>query len=191
MIILGETLISEDIFEKQFICNIDKCKGACCIEGDKGAPVETAEVEILKKEYPNIKPFLSKEGIEFIEKNQFFEEDGAEYVTTCLPDGKCCFVVEEKNGLLSCGIEKAYYAGKTDFLKPISCHLYPIRISKYATYHAVNYHQWDICSDACQLGEEKKVPVYQFLENSLTRKFGAEWYAELKEIAEAYLNQAN
>jgi len=188
MILLQNTLISEDVIDRKFICDIERCKGACCIEGDQGAPVEKDEVELIKSQLTGIAKHLSEEGQAWIDEHGFVEEDkDGDLVTTCLPDGKCCFVTEDQNGKLACSIEQAYYAGDSTFLKPISCHLYPIRISKYVEYHAVNYHQWDICSDACALGNKVGVRVYEFLEAALIRKFGADWYSELKQLAESYL----
>ena len=188
MIILGEQLISEDIFEKEFICNLNKCKGACCIEGDAGAPVLDSEVEILKQEWPKIKPYLTPQSIAAIEKNGFVEKDeDNEWVTTCLPTGECNFSNRDANGMLQCGIEQAWKAGETHFQKPISCHLYPIRAIKIGDYEGLNYHQWSICKDACELGKKEGVTVYRFLQTALERKYGKAWYQELEEIAEAYL----
>lgn len=192
MILHGDTLISEDVIEAKFICDIQKCKGACCIEGDRGAPIDEDEIEQLKVDLEAIKPHLSPEGIAWIEEHGFAEKDpDGGFATTCLPDGKCSFVVEAENGLLSCGIENAYHAGDTSFLKPISCHLYPIRVNQYSNYHALNYHEWNICSAACSLGAKEGVRVYEFLKTPLIRKFGEDWYTELSQLAEAYLSNAN
>ncbi|MFY8019839.1 MAG: DUF3109 family protein [Bacteroidia bacterium] len=187
MIILGDQLISEDILEKNFICNLKVCKGACCIEGDAGAPLSGEEVELLKKDYHKISPFLNEDFKKSIEQSNFYEidEDG-EFVTTCQPTGECNFVVYDSGGMLQCGIELAWKAGVTSFQKPISCHLYPIRTIKVGDFEGLNYHRWDICKAACALGNEKEVKVYEFLKEPLIRKFGAEWYAELEAISEAY-----
>jgi hypothetical protein len=192
MIILGDQLISEDILEKNFICNLSKCKGACCIEGDAGAPLSKEEVEILKIDYPKIKPFLNQVSIDAIEKFGFSEidEDG-ENVTTCLPSGECNFVVRDESGTLQCGIENAWKAGETEFQKPISCHLYPIRTIKVGDFEGLNYHRWDICNAACALGNEKNVRIFEFLKEPLIRKYGVEWYAELEEISAAYNESMN
>lgn len=190
MILLQNTLVSEDVIDEHFICDIEKCKGACCIEGDKGAPLDSDEVSILSADYQKIAPFLDEDGRNWIEAKGFYEiDDDGEAVTTCLPDGRCSFVVKESDGSLACGIEKAHYAGASDFLKPVSCHLYPIRVNKYADYHAVNYHRWDICSAACALGDKKGVRIYEFLEASLRRKFGDDWYEELSALAKAYIDK--
>lgn len=192
MIILGDQLISEDILEKNFICNLKVCKGACCIEGDAGAPLSKEEVEILKADYAKIEPFLKEEFKKSIELNGFYEidEDG-EYVTTCQSSGECNFVVYDKQGMLQCGIELAWKTGATDFQKPISCHLYPIRTIKVGDFEGLNYHRWDICKAACALGNEKQVKVFEFLKEPLIRKYGKAWYAELEEISAAYHESMN
>ncbi len=186
MIIHESALISEDIFEKNFICNLSKCKGACCVEGDFGAPISKEEIEILENEIENIKPFLSKKSLDSIEEKGIWEKDkDDDLVTTCLPSGECNFSVMDENKVLHCGIELAFKSNKTSFQKPISCHLYPIRITKVGEYEALNYHRWDICKDACTLGNEHKIPVFKFLKSALSRKFGIKWYNELEKIAEA------
>ena len=188
MIIHQNTLISEDIFEKNFICNLEKCKGACCVEGEFGAPLSKKETKILKKEFNNIHPFLAEGGRIAIEKHGVSEKDKeGDTVTTCLPTGECNFSIYE-NGILGCGIEKAYKEGKTDFRKPISCHLYPIRITQVGDYEALNYNRWEICKPACALGNKQHVPIYKFLKDALIRKYGEIWYAELEEIAAAYID---
>lgn len=187
MIIHQDTLLSEDLFEKKFICDLNACKGACCIEGDGGAPLNADELPIIEAELNHIKPFLSTPSNAWLETNGAFVKDNdGDWVTQCLPDGKCVFAVEN-NGILGCGIEKAWKAGSTTFQKPVSCHLYPIRITRVGQYDALNYHSWSICKPACQLGEKHQMPVYKFLKDSLVRKYGQDWYAELEEIAEAYL----
>lgn len=188
MIAVGETIISEDILEKKFVCDLNACKGACCVLGDAGAPLEDNEADILEEIYDYVKPFMAADGIKAIEADHVFTFDTDGDLVTPLVDNKhCAYVVFEENGLASCAIEKAWKAGKVDFQKPISCHLYPIRITKYKDYEAVNYHEWEICKPACECGAKLKVPTYKFLEKPLTRKYGSEWYSELKEIAEAYL----
>lgn len=183
MILIDDVLISDDVVEKQFVCNIKKCKGICCVEGDSGAPVEKAETKILKKIYPKIKKYLIPEGIKAIEaQGTFVDEPDDEYTSFATPlieGGACAYVNYESNGTISCGIEKAWKDGVTDFQKPISCHLYPIRLKPMETVTAVNYDVWDICSDACKLGKSLKVPVYVFLKDALIRKFGDEFYETL------------
>ncbi len=188
MIIHEDTLISDDVLKEFFACDVVKCKGACCIEGDKGAPISKSEVAEIEKIKSTIYEELSPEHIDFIEENGFYEEDDdGELVTTCMDDGKCCFVVENANGILNCGIENAYYKNKVDFIKPISCHLYPVRIKEYETYTALNYHQWYLCSDACDKGNSEQIKVYEFVETALKRRFSDNWYDGLKQI-DAELN---
>lgn len=183
MIIHGDTLISDDLLKELFACDVLKCKGACCIEGDKGAPLSKEEVETIESIKEEIFEELTPEHIAFIEENGFVEEDDdGELVTTCLDDGKCCFVVEQPNGILSCGIENAYYKNKVSFIKPISCHLYPVRIREFDTYTALNYHEWYLCTDACAKGLNEQIKVYEFVETALRRRFGDDWYEGLKAI---------
>jgi hypothetical protein len=186
MILIDNTCISDDVAEKFFVCNLDKCKGACCVEGDLGAPLETSELAVLDEIYPLIKPYLMPEGVAAIEKHGLYEsdEDGG-FVTTTIEGRECVFANYDKRGILKCGIEDAYNDGKVDFKKPISCHLYPIRITKYDSFHALNYDRWPICSPACDLGEQLGVEVYKFLKEPLIRMYGPAWYGELvKEIEE-------
>ncbi len=187
MIIIENTLVSEDIFNHNFICNLAACKGACCIEGDQGAPVQQAEKEKIEEELNLIKPYLTELSKSAIEKDGFVVKDeDDEWVTTCLPTGECNFVTRDENGILMCGMEQAFLAGKTSIRKPISCYLYPIRVTKVGDYEALNYSRWDICSAACSLGNKEQVTVYQFLKEPLIAKFGADWFIELVEIAKAY-----
>jgi hypothetical protein len=190
MIIVGNALVSEDILEKKFACQIDKCKGECCIQGDAGAPLLKDEVDIILDIYDKIEPYISAEGIAEIKENGFVTRDtDGDLVTVCRSSGECVFVVYESNGIASCAIEKAHTAGDIDFKKPISCHLYPIRTKKYGSYIAMNYHHWDICNDACKAGSEMNVPVYEFLREAIIRKMGEEWYKELSEIAKDWSNR--
>ena len=184
MLIIGEALVSEDILEKKFICHLDKCKGACCISGDRGAPLLHEEIEVLKNNLENIKPFMDNEGLDLLYEKSFFETDpnDGELVTTCREDGACIFVVYE-NGITQCAIEKSFVAGESDFKKPLSCHLYPIRAANYGDYTVLNYHQWDICSPGCSLGEQMNTPLFKFLKEPLIRKMGIQWYEELESVA--------
>ncbi|MCW8981292.1 DUF3109 family protein [Altibacter sp.] len=182
---LGKTIISEDLIEKDFVCNLTACKGACCIEGEAGAPVTEAEVAILEEIYPKVKPFLRPEGIAAISEQGTHIVSANEELETPLVGGKeCAYVTFTPTGTASCGIEDAYNAGAIDFRKPISCHLYPVRVQEYSEFAAVNYHKWPICNDACVLGKELKVPVYKFVKDALIRKFGTHWYAELEKVAQ-------
>ncbi len=195
MIIIEDKLVSDDVLEKQFICNLKACKGACCWEGDYGAPLEEAEKETLDRIYEDIKPFLSPLGVKAIEekgKYTYYEGKGAnEWGTTLLEDAACAYMTLD-NGTAKCGIEAAYNAGVTDFKKPISCHLYPIRVSanKNTGFEALNYDKWDICSAACTLGEKEQVPVYEFLKEAIIRKYGEDFYEQMEGGA-AYLANPN
>jgi len=181
---LGKTIVSEDLIEKDFVCNLSACKGACCIEGEAGAPVTEEEVNILKEIYSKVMPFLRPEGIAAIEKQGTHIKTELDELETPLVEGKeCAYVTFTDKGIASCGIEDAYNAGAIDFRKPISCHLYPVRVQEYSEFAAVNYHRWPICNDACTLGKELQVPVYKFVKTALIRKFGENWYAELEKIA--------
>jgi hypothetical protein len=178
-------LLSEDIFDKKFVCNLDACKGACCWEGEYGAPLNEDEIDILKAIYPKVKPYLTPAGIAAIEEQGTYISDEDEDLSTPLigEAGPCVYINYSDNGTAYCGIEKAYLDGVVDFKKPISCHLYPIRLSVQPHYITFNYEKWDICSDACKLGDELKVPVYSFLKDALVRRFGAEFYVKLAEMA--------
>lgn len=181
---LGKTIVSEEIIERDFVCNLNACLGACCVEGDAGAPLTEEEVEILRDSYPKVKAFLCKEGIAAIEKQGTHIETETGELETPLVDGnECVYVTFNEKGIAGCGIEQAYNAGAIDFQKPISCHLYPIRITEYSEFSALNYDRWPICDAACALGKELQVPVYKFVKTALIRKYGENWYAELERIA--------
>ncbi|GGD82173.1 DUF3109 family protein [Planktosalinus lacus] len=181
---IGKTIVSEDLVEKDFVCNLGACKGECCVAGEAGAPLEADEVDILKAIYRDVKPFLRPEGIAAIEKQGTHIETDKGALETPLVDGaECVYVTFTDKGIASCGIEDAYNAGKIDFRKPISCHLYPVRIQNYSSFSAVNYHKWPICDDACSLGKELQVPVYKFVKDALIRKYGTHWYSELEKVA--------
>ena len=188
MIKHGNTLISDEVIEEKFICDLNKCKGACCVEGESGAPLEDDELKQLQKVYAKVKPYLTPDGIKAIdEQGLYLKDNDDEWVTPLMwAGGPCAYTVFE-NGIALCGIEKAYRDGKIKFKKPISCHLYPIRISKLKTGDALNYHEWEVCSPACKLGKKNKVHVYEFLKDALVRKYGEEWYKELEVIASDFL----
>lgn len=180
---LKNTIISEDILEKDFVCNLSACKGECCIAGEAGAPLDDDEVEIMADIYPDVKPFLRPEGIAAIDAQGTSIVREGELETPLVNGKECAYVTFNDKGWASCGIEDAYNAGKVSWRKPISCHLYPVRVQKYSSFSAVNYHRWPICDDACTLGAELKVPVYKFTKDALIRKFGEEWYLELEKAA--------
>lgn len=180
-------MVSEELFSKEFVCNIDKCKGACCVEGDAGAPLEEEELKILDDIYEEIKPYLRREGIEAIEKQgKYLKDDDGEWVTPLVNGKECAYVIFDEKGIAKCGIEKAWEAGATKFRKPISCHLYPVRLKKYKDFTALNYHVWSICADACVLGKELGVNIAHFVKDALIRKFGETWYEELMEAEKYY-----
>lgn len=187
---IGKTIVSEEIIKKDFLCNLSACKGACCIAGDAGAPLEEKETLILDEIYPKVKPFLRKEGIEAIEQQGkwVIGEDG-EFETPLIHGEDCAYVTFDTKGIALCGIEEAYNQGEIDWKKPVSCHLYPVRVQDYSQFAAVNYHHWYICDDACTLGKELQVPVYKFVKEALIRKFGEDWYMELEKTALALERQ--
>ena len=183
MIQVEDKIISLDVFEKHFVCDLNACKGACCVEGDSGAPLLKEEEKILDEIYEKVKPYMRKDGITEIEKQgvAVYDEDG-DLTTPLVNNHECAFVTFE-NGITKCSIEKAYLDGKTDFKKPISCHLFPIRIKEYRDFDAVNYEEIKICKPACECGSKLEVPVYAFLKEPLIRKYGGAWYKELLEAA--------
>ena len=186
---LGKTIVSEEILDNDFVCNLSACKGKCCIDGEAGAPLDEDELLILMDIYPKVKPFLRAEGIQAIEDQGLFVTDEGEYETTLIDGKDCAYSIFDENGTVKCGIEEAYNQGAINWKKPISCHLYPIRITEYIEFSAVNYHKWPICDDACSLGAALQVPVYKFVKEALIRKFGEDWYMELERIARNHKQQ--
>lgn len=184
---IGKTIVSEEIIENDFVCNLNACKGACCIDGDAGAPLEDKETEILVDIYAAVKPFLRAEGIKAIEEQgAFVKGEDDEWETPLVNGSECAYVIISDNGITKCGLEEAYNKGATSWKKPVSCHLYPVRVKEYTELTAVNYHQWEICDPACSLGAELKVPIYKFVKEALIRKFGESWYSELEVVAEKH-----
>lgn len=192
MLIIEGKVIDPDIFNEEFVCNLDACKGACCWEGDFGAPLEKEELEILRTIYEDIRPYLSEEGIAAIEKQgvAVYIPQEKEYGTPLIDNAACAYLTYEENGMAKCGIEKAYENGATDYKKPISCHLYPIRVEQLdnSSFSKLDYDRWDICSAACSLGKKLQVPIYQFLKEPLIRKYGASFYEQMEKMAQ-YLDQ--
>jgi len=186
MITIDNTNNSDDLANVCFVCDLAKCKGACCVEGDAGAPLEEYEISELEDALDYVKPFMRQEGIDAVEQSGVFDYDaGGNYVTPLINGAECVFVVFTEDGTAACAIEKSWEAGKSKFRKPVSCHLYPIRISHYKDFDAVNYHQWHICKPALEYGKKLNIPVYVFLKVPLIRKYGEKWYAALCErIAE-------
>lgn len=187
MIEIGSTIISRDIFEEHFLCDLLKCKGACCIEGDSGAPLTQEEAQIIEAEFPAYADYLPGKHKHEIEKQGFsvIDKDG-DLVTPLVNNGQCVYTYTDEKGILKCAIEKAFFEGKTTFRKPVSCHLFPIRITVYKRFDAVNYQELAICKPGKECGRSAKLPLYKFLKEPLIRKYGEEWYSEV-EIAAAYL----
>jgi len=180
MIAIDNTIVSEHLLEKKFVCDLNACKGECCVQGESGAPLDEEEIAILEDIWDEVKPYLPKDGVKAIEKQGVFVIDSDGDYTTPLVKGKHCAFTIFDDGIAKCGIEQAYYDKKIDWKKPISCHLYPVRITKYKDYEAVNYHKWDICKPACECGAKLDVPVYKFLKEPLIRKYGKDWYKQLE-----------
>ena len=179
MLEIGKTLISLDVIRKKFCCDLSACAGACCVKGDSGAPLNDEETEILEQVYPSVRKFMREEGINTVERQGLYviDSDG-ETVTPLINKGECAYVVFE-NGIALCAIEMAHKAGLTHWKKPLSCHLYPVRIKHYKHYDAVNFDSWDICSPAHVKGRELGLPVYVFVREALERAYGAEWFEQL------------
>ena len=185
---IDKSLVSEEIITNHFVCNLNSCKGACCVEGEAGAPLEKEETEFLEKNYDLIAPFLNEKGKAAIKKQgKFIRVDKDTFETPLVDNKECAYVVFGNNGTTQCGIENAHRANAIDWKKPISCHLYPIRVKEYSEFNAVNYHRWQICDAGCQLGDSLKIPIYQFVKDALIRKFGNKWYSEL-ELAARKIN---
>ena len=185
MIAIDNVLLSDEVVEEQFVCDLNKCKGGCCVDGDCGAPLTKDETKILKRIYPAVKEYLTPSNVAEIERQGVFTTDSQYgYVTPTVGGGICVYGITDELGIVKCGIEKAWKEGKVDFRKPISCHLYPIRITEFPGYEAVNYEpRPTLCKPACKLGKQLKVPVYVFLKDSLIRKYGADFYGTLEAVA--------
>lgn len=179
MRIIQGVLVSEDIIESKFCCDLAACEGMCCIEGDVGAPVDPMEVSDLEDYYPIFKKYMTPDGITKIEESGTFDYDMEGAFVTPLLDNEACAYVYYENNIAKCAIEKAFLNGEIDFQKPISCHLYPIRIIKLPDYEALNYHRWAVCHAACHKGKQLNLPLYRFLKEPLIRKYGELWYQEL------------
>ncbi len=183
MIELEDKLISLDVFEKHFVCDLQACKGACCVHGDSGAPLQNDEINIIEDHLDSIKKNMRLSGVKSIEENGvFYIDQDNEPVTTLINQKECAFVYFDQKKVAKCAIEKTFENTNIDFIKPISCHLYPIRVSKLNSYEAINYNQWEICKPACDCGDELKVKVFHFLKKAIIRKWGSEFYSELELI---------
>jgi len=182
MIHLDKTIISDEIMSVHFACDLPNCKGACCIEGDAGAPLEEEEISLLEDHIEKIKPFMRREGIKEIENTGVFDYDAAGKYVTPLVEGRECSFIYFEDGIARCAIERAYVEKKIPFQKPVSCHLYPIRIKRLKENDAINYHKWNICKPALEEGIKQKTPLYRFLEEALIRKYGNFWFERLLKI---------
>ena len=193
MYIVDKKLISSEVFSQKFVCNLEKCRGACCWEGDYGAPLDEAEVDTIAALLPMLSSWLSQESKSAIEEQGHvtYSKLYGGWVTPLLNNGACAYLVKDADGIARCSFEILYNKGETDFKKPISCHLYPIRVSynPRTGFEALNYDEWDICSAACQLGEELKVPVFKFVKEALIRKYGSEFYKQVEDIGSTYFSE--
>ena len=183
LIEVKDKIVSTQLFDKKFVCDLNACKGACCIEGNSGAPLTLDEIDLLEENIEKIMPFMRPEGIEQVEENGvFYMDEDNEAVTTLVNGGECSFVYFDENNITKCGIEQAYNSGKIDFNKPISCHLYPIREKQFNDFRALTYDVWPICAPACACGDKLDVPVYRFLKGSIIRAYGEDFFEALGEV---------
>ncbi len=184
---IGDAIVATDIIEESFLCDLSVCKGECCVEGDAGAPLEDDEVRIIEDILPQVWDDLSPQAQEVIKKQGVAYKDSDGDMVTSIVNGKdCVFTYYDETGICKCAIEKAYRENRVDFYKPISCHLYPIRLESYKNFTAVNYHRWSVCKAAVLLGKKEGLKIYQFLKEPLIRRFGEDWYKELTLVAEEY-----
>lgn len=184
MVEIEGKIVSMDVFDTLFVCDYEHCKGICCVEGDSGAPLAKGEADMLRKYLPAVEHLLSPQAKEVIAQQgvSYIDEEGDE-VTSIVGGKDCVFTTYDEQGGCQCAYEKMYYAGATDWIKPISCQLYPIRLTEYKDFTAVNYHKWSVCKCALKRGKREGVAVYQFLKAPLIRAFGEEWYGHLEEVA--------
>ena len=186
MLIVGDVLVSDELIDKYFCCDLTQCAGACCVEGDAGAPVAADEVADLDSCYPVFRQYMTDAGVSAVEAvGETFVLDGDSFGTPLIPATKACAFSFEEDGITKCAIEKAFLQGEISFRKPISCYLYPIRVSRVGKYTALNYHHWDICKTACEKGRALALSVYKFLKEPLIQAFGEEWYHELEVAIES------
>lgn len=185
MIIVQDCIISDDIADQCFSCELSQCKGQCCVEGDYGAPLDPDEVSLLERALPLVKPYMTPEGIAVVEREGVSVPDNDDEPSTPLVGGcECAFVSWAPDGTALCAVERAFRDHKIDFLKPVSCHLYPLRVDDYGDFRTVNYHRWDVCHCAVEHGNEVGIPLYRYLKEPLIRKFGIAWYEELVQTIE-------
>ncbi|MCD6333156.1 MAG: DUF3109 family protein [Bacteroidales bacterium] len=184
MLEIGKTLVSLQLINSFFCCDLAACKGACCVEGDSGAPLSDEEISMLKEDFDKIQPFMTEAGVQAVkDQGVFVVDNDYDRVTPLIGGRECAFAVFD-HGIASCAIEKAFEAKATALRKPVSCHLYPVRIRSYQQYDAVNYDEWHLCQPARQKGMEMGMPVYRFVREALIRKYGSEWYEQLDYAAQ-------
>jgi hypothetical protein len=187
MIVIDNKLVSDEIVEEQFVCDLNKCKGGCCVDGDAGAPLSSEELLHLNEVYDAVLPYLDEENKkELLKQGKYVYDNEFGWVTPTIESKVCVYGITDEKGIVKCGIEQAYNDGKVNWKKPISCHLFPIRVklSKNKKTEYVNYEpREDLCSAACNLGKKLKVPVYVFLKEALVRKYGTEFYETLDAAA--------
>lgn len=185
MIEIDDKIVSTDILTVRFACDLSLCRGMCCVEGNGGAPLDEEELDILEREYENFRAYMTPGGIEAIEEQGFFVVDpDGDYATPLVDDADCAYAFTE-NGITLCAIEKAFRAGEASFRKPVSCHLYPIRVKRFGNgTYGLNYHRWSICSSALDCGEKSGRLMYRSLQEPIVRRFGREFYDALEEAAE-------
>ena len=181
MIEIGKTIVSLDVLESKFCCDVNQCKGACCIEGDSGAPLTQDEAETIEQLFPFFKEYLSEANIAEIAKQGFslIDQDG-DLVTPIVGKNECVFTFVDDNGITFCAIERAFFEKNTDFRKPVSCHLFPIRITEYKRFDGVNYEKLKICKPGRVCGKSEDLPLWKYLKDPLVRKYGESWYDELE-----------
>ncbi|MEA3447463.1 MAG: DUF3109 family protein [Bacteroidota bacterium] len=192
MISIENTLVSLDVIETEFACNISKCKGACCVQGNSGPPITQEEKNTLVHLFPKLKPYMKPESVKRAKQNglSFIDQENEMVAMIHENSGECIFAIQ-KDGITKCVLEDLYLKGKIDFRKPVSCHLYPVRVKTYPDFIAVNYDKWDICNPALQRGEKLKMPLYKFVKDPLIRRFGKDWYAQLEIAAEDFSCRKN
>ena len=190
MVEIEDKIISDELFEKKFVCDLQKCKGGCCVEGDSGAPLTSEEVNSIGNHINLIKEEMSPSGLSAIENKDFYyvDEDGEE-VTSLVNNKECVFVFRDQNNIAKCSIESAYRKNKINFNKPISCHLYPIRVRKYESFKAINIHNWHICKPACDCGSQLNIPVFKFLKEAIIRSWSKEFYDQLEDIYQQFFQK--
>ncbi len=190
MIEIDNIFISDEVVEEQFVCDLNKCKGGCCVDGDAGAPLTDDELKQVNEAYPFVKHLLTKEGVYVVEQEgKYLYDREFGWVTPTISNGMCAYGLVDEKGIVKCAFEQVYNEGKIGWKKPVSCHLYPIKItkSKNTNQQYVNYEPRNpMCNPGCGLGKQLKVPVYVFLKESIIRKYGEEFYEVLSQIAETY-----